>query len=113
MWLQAIGVAFIASLAGYPWALAGSTLLGVGTAMAYPALLAAIGDVTHPSMRASTIGIYRLWRDLGYAFGAILSGLLADAFSLETAVIAVAALTAVSGAIVKIRMTETLHRAFT
>ena len=65
---------------------AGAVLLGVGTAMVYPTLLAAIGDVAHPAWRASAVGVYRLWRDLGYALGALLAGLTADAFGLNAAV---------------------------
>ena len=61
---------------------AGAALLGVGTAMVYPTLLAAIGDVAHPSWRASSVGVYRLWRDLGYAVGALLAGITADALGL-------------------------------
>jgi MFS family permease len=89
-----------------PWAL-GSVLLGVGTAMLYPTLLAAIGDVAHPSWRASAIGVYRLWRDAGYAVGAVLAGVLADLFGAPTAVWAIAALTATSGLVVAVRMYET------
>jgi predicted MFS family arabinose efflux permease len=75
--------------------------------MVYPTLLAAIGDVSHPLWRASAVGVYRLWRDLGYAIGALLSGLVADAFGLSTAIAAVAVLTFASGVIVAIRMRET------
>jgi MFS family permease len=60
----------------------GAVLLGAGTAMVYPALLAAVGDVAHPSWRASAIGVYRFWRDMGYAVGALIAGLVAGAFSL-------------------------------
>jgi MFS family permease len=83
-------------------------MLGVGTAMVYPTLLAAIGDVAHPTWRASAVGVYRLWRDLGYALGALLAGLTADAFGLAPAMWLVAALTFVSGALSALRMTETL-----
>ena len=88
--------------------LAGAVLLGVGTAMVYPTLLAAIGDVAHPSWRASAVGVYRLWRDLGYAIGALLAGLIADAFGLQAALWFVGALTFVSGAVSALRMKETL-----
>jgi MFS family permease len=84
--------------------------LGVGTAMVYPTLLASIGDVAHPAWRSSAVGVYRFWRDLGYAVGALLAGLLADAFGMDTAIGAVAAITAASGAIVALRMPETLRR---
>ncbi|HEY4725833.1 MAG TPA: MFS transporter, partial [Actinomycetota bacterium] len=104
MLVQALALAGTA-LAGslLPWA-AGAILLGVGTAMVYPTLLAAIGDVAHPSWRATAVGIYRLWRDAGFAVGALLAGLVA-------AVWVVAALTAASGLVVAIRMYETLPSA--
>ena len=86
----------------------GAVLLGIGTAMVYPTLLAAIGDVSHPSWRASAVGIYRLWRDLGYALGALLACLTADVLGLPSAMGLVAAITFGSGVIVAIRMRETL-----
>jgi MFS family permease len=82
--------------------------LGIGTAMVYPTLLAAIGDVAHPSWRASAVGVYRLWRDLGYAIGALLAGVTADAFGLNVAMWVVAALTFGSGVVSATRMAETL-----
>ena len=88
----------------------GAALLGIGTAMVYPTLLAAIGDVAHPSWRASSVGVYRLWRDLGYAVGALLAGLTADALGLPAAMWIVAALTSASGVLVAVRMTETRRR---
>ena len=95
-----------------PWAAAG-VALGVGTAMVYPTLLAVVGDVAHPAWRGSAVGVYRLWRDLGYAVGALLAGGLADAFGMATAIAAVAALTAASGLLVALRMPETLPAALT
>ncbi len=92
-----------------PWVAAGISL-GIGTAMVYPTLLAAVGDVAHPAWRASALGVYRLWRDLGYAVGALLAGVLADLFGMTTAIGAVAALTAASGALVALRMPETRSR---
>ena len=91
------------------WALA-AVLLGAGTAMVYPTLLAAIGDVAHPAWRARAVGIYRLWRDGGFAVGAILSGVVADLWGVRAAVWTVAALTAASGLLVAIRMYETRRR---
>ncbi len=91
------------------WAL-GSAIFGAGTAMAYPTLIAAIGDVAHPTWRASAVGVYRLWRDLGFAVGAVLAGVLADAVSIEFAILVVAGITAASGLDVSARMRETLHR---
>jgi MFS family permease len=107
MFLQAIAIGWIAAATGFvPWAL-GALVLGVGTAMVYPTLLAAIGDVAHPRWRASAVGIYRLWRDAGFAVGAILAGVIADAFGITTAIWSVAALTALSGLVVVGRMYET------
>jgi MFS family permease len=112
MLTQAAAIAWIASVDGFgEWA-AGAALLGVGTAMVYPTLLAAIGDVAHPSWRARSVGIYRLWRDSGFAVGAVLAGVLADLISIEAAIWAVAALTAASGLIVVFRMYETNPRRF-
>ena len=110
MWLQAAAIVAIAVSAGFPGFAAGAALLGIGTAMVYPTLLAAIGDAVHPSARASAVGVYRLWRDLGYAAGALLSGVVADFFGVAAAVWLVAALTFASGAIAAARMRETWHR---
>jgi MFS family permease len=110
MLVQAVALASIVAWRGMgPWIGAG-VALGIGTAMVYPALLAAVGDVAHPSWRASAVGIYRLWRDLGYAVGAVTAGFLADAFGMSIAILAVAGLTAVSGLSVAIRMPETHRR---
>ncbi len=108
MWVQAAGIAVIEWSAGFAGFAAGAVLLGAGTAMVYPTLLAAIGDVAHPSWRASAVGVYRLWRDLGYAVGAVVAGVIADAVGLDAAMAAIAALTFVSGLIVATRMRETL-----
>jgi MFS family permease len=115
MWMQAAGIwlvaaapNFVPDVAGAFWLwMAGAVLLGLGTALVYPTLLAAIGDVVHPGWRASAVGVYRLWRDLGYAVGALLSGLVADLFGLVWAVVTVGALTFASGVIVALRMRET------
>jgi MFS family permease len=107
MLTQAVAIGWIAATSGFvPWAL-GALVLGIGTAMVYPTLLAAIGDVAHPRWRASAVGVYRLWRDGGFAVGAILAGVIADAFGIPTAIWSVAALTALSGLIAAIRMYET------
>ncbi len=113
MIVQAFGIAAVATGSAVPAFAAGQVLLGLGTAMVYPTLLAAIGDVAHPSWRASSVGVYRLWRDLGYAIGALLSGFVADAFDVPTAVWLVAAITLVSGVVVVVRMRETLVRTTT
>lgn len=110
MWVQAIGIAIIAALWTYAGFALGAVLLGLGTAMVYPTLLASIGDVAHPSWRASAVGVYRLWRDTGYAVGALIAGVVADLFGLSNAALVVAALTFLSGGIVVIRMTETHRR---
>jgi MFS family permease len=110
MWTQAVGIWVIVGAAAVarPYAawLAGSVLLGIGTALVYPSLLAAIGDRAQPSWRASAVGVYRLWRDLGYAVGALLAGLLADIVGVSAAIAVVGLLTFVSGIIVAVRMIE-------
>jgi MFS family permease len=108
MWVQAIGIGAVVLSSGFVGFAVGAALLGIGTAMVYPTLLAAIGDVAHPSWRASSVGVYRLWRDLGYAIGALLAGITADALGLPAAMWIIAGLTALSGLVVAIRMTETL-----
>ena len=99
MLLQAAALAGTALAGSFlPWA-AAAILLGAGTAMVYPTLLAAVGDVAHPCWRASAVGVYRLWRDTGFVVGALLAGLVA-------AVWVVAVLTAASGVVVAVRMDE-------
>ncbi len=110
MWVQAAGIAAVTVSNGFAGFAFGGVLLGVGTAMVYPTLLAAIGDVAAPAWRASSVGVYRLWRDLGYAVGAVLAGLTADAFGLKDAMWVVAVITFLSGVIVGVRMDETLQR---
>jgi MFS family permease len=108
MGIQALGIFVMVATTGFvPWA-AGAVLLGLGTAMVYPTLLAAIGDVAHPEWRASAVGVYRLWRDSGYAIGALLAGVVADLLGLRWAIGAVGALTLASGVIVATVMSETL-----
>ena len=106
MWVQAVGIGVIA-VAQNGWGFTiGIVLLGLGTAMVYPTLLAAIGDVASPASRASSIGVYRLWRDLGYPVGAVLTGVTADMLGVSAALWFVAALTACSGVIAAWRMTD-------
>jgi MFS family permease len=108
MILQGVALAAIALVHGFwPWFWA-AALLGVGTAMVYPTLLATIGDVAHPRWRGSVVGIYRFWRDSGYAVGALLAGVLADRFGMDWAIGIVAMLTAASGLLVILRLPETL-----
>ena len=85
------------------WAV-GAVLLGAGTALVYPTLIAAVGDGAHPSWRATAVGVYRLWRDAGYVAGALLGGVVADIFDLRAAVWAVAGLSIASGVVVAARM---------
>ena len=107
MLAQALAIAAIAATTGFvPWLVA-AVLLGLGTAMVYPTLIAVVADVAEPRRRGAVTGVYRFWRDLGFAVGAILVGLLADRFDARVAILAVAALTAASGVIVAIRMRET------
>ncbi|MGK2958103.1 MAG: MFS transporter [Acidimicrobiales bacterium] len=107
MLTQAVAIAWIGATTNFvTWAI-GAVILGAGTAMVYPTLLAAIGDVAHPRWRARAVGVYRLWRDAGFAIGALFAGILADIISIKIAIWAVAALTATSGIVVAIRMYET------
>jgi MFS family permease len=108
MLVQSGALAAIALVRGFwPW-VGAAVLLGAGTAMVYPTLLAAVGDVAHPRWRASAVGVYRLWRDSGYAVGALLAGALADLFGMAWSIGAVALLTLASGLVVVVRMPETL-----
>jgi MFS family permease len=108
MWVQAAGIALVTVADTFVGFAIGEVLLGIGTAMVYPTLLASIGDVAHPTWRASAVGVYRLWRDLGYAVGALLAGVIADALGLNAAMWVIAVVTFVSGIASAIRMTETL-----
>jgi MFS family permease len=106
MWAQAIGLFVTAASRDFSGWLVGSVLLGVGTAMVYPSLLAVVSDVAHPSWRARALSVYRFWRDLGYAIGAVSAGLIADFFGLRWAIVAIAAVTFLSGAVVGFVMNE-------
>jgi MFS family permease len=110
MWTQAAGIALTAVSQRFSGFAAGAVVLGVGTAMVYPTLLAAIGDVAHPTWRGSAVGVYRLWRDLGYALGALLAGVTADLLGLAPAIWIIAGLTFASGVVAAVRMTETVRR---
>jgi MFS family permease len=110
MWVQAIGIAVVVMASRFAGFAIGGVLLGLGTAMVYPTLLAAIGDVAHPTWRASSVGVYRLWRDLGYAVGALLAGVTADALGIPAAIWLVAVVTFASGSVVALRMRETRRR---
>jgi MFS family permease len=109
MILQGVALAAMVIAGGFRWWVACGMALGIGTAMVYPTLLASIGDVAHPSWRGSAVGVYRLWRDLGYAVGALLAGVLADAFGMQWSIAVIGALTLASGVVVAVRMPETLR----
>ena len=108
MGLQGVALAAMVTASGFGWWVVCGVALGLGTAMVYPTLLAAIGDVAHPSWRGSAVGVYRLWRDLGYAVGALLAGVLADTFGMQWSIAVIGAVTLASGALVAVRMPETL-----
>jgi MFS family permease len=109
MWVQALGIGVVIVSRDFEGFAIGASLLGIGTAMVYPTLLAAIGDVARPAWRASAVGIYRLWRDLGYAIGALVAGYAADILGLAGAMWLVAVITFASGVVAAARMTETLR----
>jgi MFS family permease len=109
MWLQALAGAVVALGTTFTVWTTAAVLLGAGTAMVYPTLLASIGDVAHPTWRARSVGVYRLWRDGGFAAGALVTGVIADAYGLVAAIWTMAALTGLSGLVVAVRMYET-HR---
>lgn len=106
MVVQAGGIGLVAASSGFAGFAGGSFLLGLGTAMVYPTLLAALGDAAHPSWRASAVGVYRLWRDSGYAAGALVAGVVADLLGAPAALVAVAGLTFASGMVAAVRMRE-------
>jgi MFS family permease len=106
MWVQAAGIFVTVLTRDFQWWLLGSVLLGLGTAMVYPSLIAAVSDASHPSWRARSLSVYRFWRDLGYAVGALSAGIVADVFGLSWAIGSVGALTFLSGAVVALTMRE-------
>jgi len=106
MWVQAAGLFLTAATGEFGWWLVGSFLLGLGTAMVYPSLIAAVSDASHPTWRARSLSVYRFWRDLGYAIGALSAGIIADRFGFSWAITSIAALTFLSGAIVAVAMRQ-------
>jgi MFS family permease len=106
MWIQSAGLFLTAATRRFEWWLVGSLLLGVGTAMVYPSLIAAVSDASHPTWRARSLSVYRFWRDLGYAIGALSAGIIADIFGMAWAIGSIAALTFLSGAVVALVMRE-------
>nr|WP_038748413.1 MFS transporter [Burkholderia pseudomallei] len=108
MWVQAAGLWLTAATGQFVWWLVASVLLGLGTAMVYPSLIAAVSDASEPAWRARSLSVYRFWRDLGYAIGALSAGLIADRFGFAAAIYVIGGLTFLSGAIVAVAMRE--HR---
>jgi MFS family permease len=106
MWAQAAGLLLTALTGQFEWWLLASVLLGIGTAMVYPSLIAAVSDASHPAWRARSLSVYRFWRDLGYAIGALSAGLIADRFGFSWAITSIAALTFLSGVVVAAFMNE-------
>ena len=106
MWVQAGGLLLTAATHSFGWWVVASVLLGVGTAMVYPTLIASVSDASHPSWRARSLSVYRFWRDLGYAIGALAAGIMTDLFGAAVAIAAVGALTFASGAVVAVAMNE-------
>jgi len=106
MWVQAIGLFLIAVLRGFGWWFLGSVLLGVGTAMVYPCLLAAVSDAADPTWRARALSVYRFWRDLGYAIGALTAGVLAAIVGFAWTIAAIGLLTFISGIVVAALMRD-------
>jgi MFS family permease len=104
MWVQALGLVLTAFTHRFVWWLLASVLLGLGTAMVYPTLIAAVSDAAQPSWRARSLSVYRFWRDLGYAVGALCAGIIADAFGMQSAIAAIGGITFVSGAVVALAM---------
>jgi MFS family permease len=107
MWVQAAGLFMTAATRQFGWWLAASVLLGLGTAMVYPTLIASVSDASHPTWRARSLSVYRFWRDMGYAVGALAAGIIADLFGAAWAIGSVGGLTFASGAVVAIMMRET------
>ena len=107
MLIQSVGIALFAFGEGFWIWMAGAIGLGAGTALVYPVLLAAIADVAHPTWRATAVGVYRLWRDSGYAIGGMLAGVLADSLGIPFTIGTIGVLTLLSGVIVAMFMGET------
>ncbi|MFC0522980.1 MFS transporter [Pontibacillus salicampi] len=108
MFVQAFSLWFIVFVQAYWLWIIGAAMLGVGTAMVYPVLIASISDVAHPQWRATSLGVYRFWRDSGYAFGAIIAGIVADTLSIHWAIGLVGGLSLLAGVLSFVRMKETL-----
>lgn len=110
MWVQSAGILLFALSTDASGWLLGAIIMGLGTGMVYPTFLAAMSDLAHPVWRASALGVYRLWRDSGYAFGALIGGVLADIFDIQTAITVIAIATAISGGLLAVFLPETLGK---
>jgi len=106
MWVQGSGLFLMGATHSFEWWFLASALLGLGTAMVYPTLIAAVSDASHPSWRARSLSVYRFWRDLGYAIGALSAGMIADTLGMSWAIRIIAALSFLSGAAVALLMHE-------
>ena len=106
LWVQAVGLFVTAATHKFAWWFVASVLLGLGTAMVYPTLIASVSDASHPSWRARSLSVYRFWRDLGYAIGALAAGIMADLFGAAWAIATIGALTFASGTVVAVVMSE-------
>jgi MFS family permease len=106
MWVQAVGLLLTAATQSFAWWFVASVLLGLGTAMVYPTLIASVSDASHPSWRSRSLSVYRFWRDLGYAIGALSAGVITDLFGAAWAIVAIGAVTFASGVVVAAAMTE-------
>lgn len=109
MWVQSLGLLLTGLTGQFAWWFVASVLLGVGTAMVYPSLIAAVSDASHPSWRARSLSVYRFWRDLGYAIGAFTAGLITDRFGFAAAILSIAGLTFISGAVVSAVMQQKIN----
>ena len=109
MWVQALGLFLTAATRGFGWWFVASALLGVGTAMVYPTLIASVSDASHPSWRARSLSVYRFWPDMGYAIGALAAGIITDLFDATWAITSIGGLTFASGAFVAIVMREPMR----
>lgn len=110
MWIQALSIWWILFVDTYSLWIMGAILLGIGTAMVYPTLIASVSDVAHPDWRATSTGIYRFWRDSGYAFGALMAGIITDILNVNWAIGIVALIPLLAGILTSVRMSETLTR---
>ncbi len=106
MWVQAVGLFMTAATRHFGWWFAASVLLGLGTAMVYPTLIASVSDASHPTWRARSLSVYRFWRDMGYAVGALSAGIIADLFGAAWAIGSIGVLTFTSGVVVAVAMRE-------